>query len=201
MGDNQSGTKMKKIIASTLIASVALLGCAGRAANPILQDQIGDNQKSCDTLQVEMAGIQTQIQALIPQSDKTGKNVGLGIGGLFLLGIPWFFMDLTDAEKNEINAYNARYNRLQTIAAQKKCPFLAVTPDAPEPAANNSVKSVPASSTSPARAAITPAATPMPASDLPNPAKKLEDLNSMLKKGLITQDEYNAKKAEILKNM
>jgi hypothetical protein len=31
--------------------------------------------------------------------------------------------------------------------------------------------------------------------------KKLEDLNAMLKKGLITQQEYDTKKQEILKNM
>lgn len=192
---------MKKILAATLIASVSLLGCAGRAANPVLQDQVGDNQKSCETLQTEMAGIQSQIQKLVPESDKTSKNVGLGIGGLFLLGIPWFFMDLTDAEKAEINAYNMRYNKLMTIATQKKCQFLAVTPDAPETPANNSVKPVNPSTPSPARSAITPNAKPMPASDLPNPAKKLEDLNTMLKKGLITQDEYNAKKTEILQNM
>ena len=192
---------MKKITASILIATIALMGCAGRAANPVLQDQVGDNQKSCDTLQTEMTGIQSQIQKLVPESDKTSKNVGLGIGGFFLLGIPWFFMDLTDAEKAEINAYNMRYNKLLTIATQKKCQFLAVTPDAPDAPANNSVKSVPSNATSPARAAITPVPAPMPPSDLPNPAKKLEDLNTMLKKGLITQDEYNAKKAEILKNM
>ena len=192
---------MKKITASILIAAIALMGCAGRAANPVLQDQVGDNQKSCDTLQTEMSGIQSQIQKLVPESDKTSKNVGLGIGGFFLLGIPWFFMDLTDAEKAEINAYNMRYNKLLTIATQKKCQFLAVTPDAPETPANSTVKSVPSNTTSPARAAITPAPAPMPASDLPNPAKKLEDLNTMLKKGLITQEEYNTKKAEILKNM
>ena len=34
-----------------------------------------------------------------------------------------------------------------------------------------------------------------------NSMKKLEDLNTMLKKGLITQEEYNTKKQEILKNM
>lgn len=192
---------MKKITASILIATIALMGCAGRAANPVLQDQVGDNQKSCDTLQTEMTGIQSQIQKLVPESDKTSKNVGLGIGGFFLLGIPWFFMDLTDAEKAEINAYNMRYNKLLTIATQKKCQFLAVTPDTPEAPANNSVKSVPSNATSPARAAITPAPAAMPSSDLPNPAKKLEDLNTMLKKGLITQDEYNTKKAEILKSM
>lgn len=180
---------MKKLLAVTLIASIGLLGCAGRAANPVMQDQVGDNQKSCDTLQTEMAGIQSQIQKLVPESDKTGKNVGLGIGGIFLLGIPWFFMDLTDAEKAEINAYNMRYNKLLTISTQKKCQFLAVTPDVPE---------APASKT-PATSKASP--KPMPTSDLPNPAKKLEDLNMMLKKGLITQDEYDAKKAEILRNM
>lgn len=192
---------MSKLISVILIASVGLLGCAGRSANPILVDQVGDNQKSCDVLQVEMSGIQSQIQKLVPESDKTGKNVGLGIGGFFLLGIPWFFMDLSDAEKAEINAYNMRYNKLMTIATQKKCQFLAVTPDVPEAPATTTVKPVSPQSTSPARSSITPTPIPMPASDLPNPAKKLEDLNVMLKKGLITQDEYNTKKAEILRNM
>jgi hypothetical protein len=37
--------------------------------------------------------------------------------------------------------------------------------------------------------------------DLPNPVKRLDDLNSLLKKGLITQKEYDTKKAEILKNL
>lgn len=37
--------------------------------------------------------------------------------------------------------------------------------------------------------------------DAPNPAKRLESLNGMLKKGLISQDEYNTKKAEILNSM
>ena len=55
--------------------------------------------------------------------------------------------------------------------------------------------SAPTTQPSPARAAI------MPPSDAPNPAKKLEDLNTMLKKGLITTDEYNAKKAEILRTL
>ena len=192
---------MSKLIAVILIASVGLLGCAGRAANPVLVDQVGDNQKSCDVLQVEMSGIQSQIQKLVPESDKTGKNVGLGIGGFFLLGIPWFFMDLSDAEKAEINSYNMRYNKLMTIATQKKCQFLAVTPDVPEAPASTAVQPVSPQATSPARSSITPTPIPMPASDLPNPAKKLEDLNTMLKKGLITQDEYNAKKTEILKNM
>ena len=37
--------------------------------------------------------------------------------------------------------------------------------------------------------------------DTSNALKKLEDLSAMLTKGLITQQEYNTKKQEILKNM
>jgi hypothetical protein len=54
---------------------------------------------------------------------------------------------------------------------------------------------------SPARASIMPPTKAAPVSEVPNPAKKLEDLNTMLKKGLITADEYNAKKAEILRDL
>ena len=36
---------------------------------------------------------------------------------------------------------------------------------------------------------------------MPNPTKRLDELNNMLKRNLITQDEYNAKKAEILKSL
>ena len=41
---------------------------------------------------------------------------------------------------------------------------------------------------------MAPLSKAAPASNLINPAKKLEDLNAMLKKSLITTDEYNAKK-------
>lgn len=37
--------------------------------------------------------------------------------------------------------------------------------------------------------------------NLPNPAKKLEDLNGMLRRGLITQQDYDTKKTQILKSM
>ena len=52
-----------------------------------------------------------------------------------------------------------------------------------------------------ARASITPGNQSTKTNDAPNPAKRLDDLNNMLKKGLITPDEYNAKKAEILRTL
>lgn len=73
-----------------------------------------------------MKGIQAEIQRLVPESDKTGKNVGLGIAGAILV-VPLFFMDLTESEKIEINAYRQRYNRLQIVATEKNCPFTQLT--------------------------------------------------------------------------
>ena len=57
-----------------------------------------------------------------------------------------------------------------------------------EPAANN-----------PAPAPIT--AAPVPAPSSVSAAQRLEDLNALLKKGLITQKDYDAKKAQILQSM
>jgi Short C-terminal domain len=169
---------MKKIITTTLISALVLSACAGRPANPVMVDQVGDNKKTCVTLEAEMKGVQAEIQRLLPESDKSGKNIGLGVAGAFLL-VPLFFMDLTESEKIEINAYRQRYNRLNILATEKKCPFAEVATDAQlekeaEKKAVDSSKSV---------------------------AQRIEELNSLLKKGLITQKEYDGKKAELLKAM
>ncbi len=46
-----------------------------------------------------------------------------------------------------------------------------------------------------------PLIEPSAKNTLPNPAEKLEQLDQLLKKGLITQKDYDIKKAEILKNL
>lgn len=48
---------------------------------------------------------------------------------------------------------------------------------------NESTSAGDATKPTPARTAITPLVKPIPASETPNPAKRLEDLNTMLKKG------------------
>lgn len=130
---------MNKKILALVLSSIVVVGCAGRSARPVAMDQVGDGQRSCAAIELEMGQIQTEIQKLTPESDKTGKNVGLGIAGAFLL-IPWFFMDLSDAEKAEIAAYQQRYNKLQVLATQKKCSFLQVTPDMEDPGSSAAAK-------------------------------------------------------------
>jgi hypothetical protein len=169
---------MKKIVASALVSILVLSACAGRPANPVMVDQVGDNRKTCPILEAEMKGVQAEIQRLLPESDKSGKNIGLGVAGAIFL-IPLFFMDLTESEKIEINAYRQRYNRLNILATEKKCAFAEVATDAQlekeaEKKAVDGSKSV---------------------------AQRIEELNGLLKKGLITQKEYDSKRAELLKAM
>lgn len=68
-----------------LLALISLAGCGGRAAQPVAKTQLGDEQMSCEELKAEMAHAEAQVQALIPESKKTGKNVALGAAGVFLI--------------------------------------------------------------------------------------------------------------------
>lgn len=112
---------------NTLIKSIILLsfalsisGCGGRTANPVMISQYGDEHKSCRGLEFEMTNIQGEIQRLLPQTDKTGQNVALGVAGWFLL-VPLFFMDFKNGELQEYEAYRQRYNHLANIAMEKRC--------------------------------------------------------------------------------
>lgn len=109
-----------KIALVGLVITTHLIGCAGRAANPVMIQQYGDDKKSCQALEREMIFIQGEIQRLIPQTKKTGKNVALGVTGFFLI-VPLFFMDLSKAEQIEVDAYRRRYNHLLIIAGDKQC--------------------------------------------------------------------------------
>ena len=103
-----------------MVIATLVVGCAGRAANPVMIQQYGDDKKTCQALERKMAFIQGEIQRLIPQTQKTGKNVALGVTGFFLI-VPLFFMDLSKAEQVEVDAYRQRYNHLLIIAGDKQC--------------------------------------------------------------------------------
>jgi len=191
---------MKRVIAVVLIASIFSAGCASTVANPVPVAQVGDETKSCDAIANEMQKMVTaQVTADGDKDKQIGTNAALGVGGIFLLGIPWFFMDLGGAATAEQKAARARYERLEQMQIDKKCPATPIVKEEKVVGGESIIRTTTPmsepSKPSSARSTITPS------NDSPNPAKKLEDLNTMLKKGLITQDEYNAKKSEILKNM
>ncbi|MRI34446.1 hypothetical protein EOPP23_15765 [Endozoicomonas sp. OPT23] len=97
-----------------------LAGCAGRSAKPVQVQQADDAFRTCQSIEQEIHFIETEINRLIPKTEKTGKNVGLGVAGMFFFPA-WFFMDLSAAEQKEINAYRDRYNVLLRLASEKHC--------------------------------------------------------------------------------
>jgi hypothetical protein len=90
----------KKLLTWVVIGSF-FVGCAGRAANPVMVQQYGDDKKSCQALERELLFIQSEIQRLVPETQKTMKNGALGVTGFFFI-VPLFFMDLSKAEQIEI---------------------------------------------------------------------------------------------------
>lgn len=111
---------MNRIFAFFIVSVFLLSSCAGKTANPIMVAQYDDEHKSCDALKYEMNIMQNNMQQVLPKTDKTGKNVALGVAGAFLI-VPWFFMDFSSAEQTEYEAYRNRYNHLAGIAITKKC--------------------------------------------------------------------------------
>ncbi|MGI9296308.1 MAG: hypothetical protein ACR2QC_00240 [Gammaproteobacteria bacterium] len=106
-----------------VFAAVAASGCAGKTANPISAREVGDKDLDCDEIEAEMFDLDARARRLLgEQSDKTGKNAAILVGGLFLFPI-WFFADLSDAERQEATAMQDRVRHLQRIANKKDCEF------------------------------------------------------------------------------
>jgi hypothetical protein len=113
---------MKNALVYLLLVCVVAAGCAGRTPNPVSAYQYGDDKKSCTALKAEIASTEADIQRILPNADKTGSNVALGIAGAFLL-VPWFFMDFSKADQTELEAHRRRYNNLIILASEKQCGF------------------------------------------------------------------------------
>lgn len=119
---------MKKFVATLVVMSL-LAGCAGRSANPVPIQQYGDDSKSCAALEHDLRFVEGEIRRLIPDTHKAGKNVALGVTGIFFL-VPLFFMDLSQAEQVEVNALRQRHNHLLVLAKDRGC---AIKEQASEP--------------------------------------------------------------------
>ena len=106
-----------------LIVMVLFLtqSCAGRAAHPVQVAQPGDNKKTCKSLRKETSQIRRNVQRMMPAIKKADKKRTLLMLSGGLLIIPWFFLDLTDADKIEANAQRARYNYLVDRGVKRNC--------------------------------------------------------------------------------
>jgi len=117
--------KMGKPVCLLLSVLIFLSGCAGRTANPIAAYLPGDETRSCEGLKAEIAQLQADMQRILPKTDKGLTNALWAAGGCLVI-VPFFFMDLKDAEKIEFEAMRTRHNRLLVYATEKDCDMMGV---------------------------------------------------------------------------
>ncbi len=102
------------------VTLMTVSACGGRDPNPVSRYEIGDEDRACEGLKVEIADNEQEMLKLLPYEDATGKNVALGVTGYFLI-VPLFFMDFKDAEAIEIRALRKRNQWLRELAHRKGC--------------------------------------------------------------------------------
>ena len=113
--------KFQPVFVLIVIVLFFVQGCAGRAAHPVQVAQSGDNKKTCKSLRKETKKIRQNIKKMIPAVKKADKKRTLLMLSGGLLIVPWFFLDLSDADKIETNAQRARYNYLVDRGVKRNC--------------------------------------------------------------------------------
>jgi hypothetical protein len=113
--------KCRIVLALVVVVLFFVQSCAGRAARPVKVSRSGDVKKTCNELQYETRKYRKNLKKMIPNIRAADKKRTLLMISGGLLIIPWFFLDLTDADKVEANAQRARYNHLINIAKKHSC--------------------------------------------------------------------------------
>jgi hypothetical protein len=117
--------KLQPVLAFIVVVIFFAQGCAGRAARPIKVTQSGDVKKTCNEIRHETKKFRRNLKKMIPAIKSADKKRTLLILSGGLLIVPWFFLDLTDADKIEANAQRKRHNYLIDVAKKNNCRFKA----------------------------------------------------------------------------
>ena len=116
---------LKKTTCVTLIISMIMMmmtGCGGRQAYPVQVSKIGDSRLSCNQLESDMGRINHEIRNKSGQKSKGDNKDAVLVGvGLVLFWPALFFMDLSNADKTELEALRSRHNYLKSIYINKGC--------------------------------------------------------------------------------
>ena len=115
--------KVQPVFVLVVVVLFFVQGCAGRAAHPVKVAQSGDVKKACKSLRKETKQIRQNIKKMIPAVKKADKKRTLLMVSGGLLIVPWFFLDLSDADKIETNAQRTRHNYLVDVAKKRNCRF------------------------------------------------------------------------------
>lgn len=103
-----------------------ITSCVGnRQAHPIDVVQVGDFDKTCQALELELDFLVSDLKLLIPHTAKKWKFVSLStMAGLY--EFPWMYLADGTIEQQEAKALTSRYSRLVEIATSKSCDFEVV---------------------------------------------------------------------------
>ncbi len=112
--------RKQQLICVLLTCCIFIIGCAGRDPNPVPLYIPGDENLNCELLKGEISQLQADMEQILPKTNKAGQNTLCVAGGMILI-VPFFFMDLKNAEKVEFEAMRNRHNRLLTYATAKGC--------------------------------------------------------------------------------
>ena len=115
--------KFQSVFVLIVVVLFFVQGCAGRAAHPVKVAQSGDVKKTCNEIRHGTKKHRRNLKKMIPAVKKADKKRTLLMLSGGLLIVPWFFLDLTDADKIETNAQRARHNYLVDIAKKRNCRF------------------------------------------------------------------------------
>ena len=113
--------KFQPVLVLIVVVLFFAQSCAGRAAHPVKVAQTGDNKKTCKSLRKETKKIRQKLKKMMPFIKKADKKRTLLMLSGGLLIVPWFFLDLSDADKIEANAQRARHNYLVDRGVKRNC--------------------------------------------------------------------------------
>lgn len=131
------GKNSKRSFAMLITCSILLTSCAGHTPNPVSDYQYGDEKRTCEHLRAELSEIQNNIATKASAVSGTStRNVIFGATGIILFWPALFLMDVSGADKVELEALKKRHNSLLRFAADKECGFedKQIQPEPPTPA-------------------------------------------------------------------
>ncbi|MGO1120194.1 hypothetical protein ACTL6U_15925 [Rhodovibrionaceae bacterium A322] len=112
----------KLMLSSALLALLLGTGCAGRDAAPVDTMTSYDKQMTCDDIVFEVNKNNDKLVDTVRELEEAkGQNVAVGLVGAVLFWPALFALDLSDAEKIEIQALKDRNENLLRMGNARKC--------------------------------------------------------------------------------
>lgn len=99
-----------------LLGLLVLAACAGRTAQPVATMNTYDNDLSCEQIQAEIQSNEAKASQLVDEENSDrNSNIAIGAVGFLLLWPALFALDLSDAERIEIQALHERNTHLSSL--------------------------------------------------------------------------------------